>query len=156
MSAFITVSTTVTVTAVTAATAATDITAAVIISGLLLSQLLLVGRLDLSYGQQKDTVEHFYRIKDKVTCALLEICFPFSILLLLFFHLAILLQYRTLGDNVLGRGGMQWGKMGHCLMPWYFPVYIEPSASLLLDITTYRNTFFPFFLLTAFLLIDYD
>jgi len=50
-----------------------------------------------------------------------------------------------------------WGNMDHCLVPWHFPVYIEPSASLLLStITTYRNTFFPFFLLTAFLLIDYD
>jgi len=46
--------------------------------------------------------------------------------------------------------------MGHYLVPWHFPVYIEPWASLLLSITTYRNTFFPFFLLTAFLLIDYD
>jgi len=46
--------------------------------------------------------------------------------------------------------------MGHYLVPWHFPVYIEPSASLLLSSTTYRNTFFLFFLLTAFLLIDYD
>ena len=51
---------------------------------------------------------------------------------------------------------LQWGKMGHCLVPWHFPVYIEPLAPFLLLITTYRNTFFPFFLLTAFLLIDYD
>jgi len=27
---------------------------------------------------------------------------------------------------------MWWGKMGHYLVPWHFPVYIEPSASLLL------------------------
>ena len=46
--------------------------------------------------------------------------------------------------------------MDHLLVSWRFPVYIEPSALLLLIITTYRNTFFPFFLLTAFLLIDYD
>ena len=52
VSAFITVSTTITITAVTAVTAITaaiTITAAVIISGLLLSLLLLVERLDLSY-----------------------------------------------------------------------------------------------------------
>ena len=41
------------------------------------------------------------------------LCFPFSILFLLYFRLAILLWYRTLGDNVLGRGGMWWGKMSH-------------------------------------------
>ena len=46
--------------------------------------------------------------------------------------------------------------MDHLLVSWRFPVYIEPSALLLLIITTYRNTFFPFFLLTAFLLINYD
>ena len=60
MSAFITVSTAVTITAITAATAATAATAitdAVIISGLLLSYLLLVGRSDLSYRQRKDAVE---------------------------------------------------------------------------------------------------
>ena len=50
---------------------------------------------------------------------------------------------------------MWWGRMDHLLVSWHFPVYIEPSA-LLLIITTYRNTFFPFFLLTAFLLINYD
>jgi hypothetical protein len=98
----------------------------------------------------------FYRVEDKVTYVLLGMCFPFSILLLLFFYLAILLEYRTLGDNVLGGGGMWWGKLDHHLVSWHFPVYIEPSALLLLIITTYRNTFFPFFLLTAFLLIDYD
>jgi hypothetical protein len=49
-----------------------------------------------------------------------------------------------------------WGRMDHLLVSWRFPVYIEPSALLLLMITTYRNTFFPFFLLTDFLLIDYD
>jgi hypothetical protein len=49
-----------------------------------------------------------------------------------------------------------WGKLDHLLVPWHFPIYIEPSALLLLIITTNRNTFFPFFLLTAFLLIDYD
>jgi hypothetical protein len=51
---------------------------------------------------------------------------------------------------------MWWGKLDHHLVSWHFPVYIEPSALLLLIITTDRNTFFPFFLLTAFLLIDYD
>jgi hypothetical protein len=51
---------------------------------------------------------------------------------------------------------MWWGKLDHYLVSWHFPVYIEPSALLLLMITTDRNTFFPFFLLTAFLLIDYD
>jgi len=44
-------------------------------------------------------------------CSIL--CFPFSILFLLYFCLAILLWYRTLGDNVLGGGGMWWGKMSH-------------------------------------------
>ena len=42
--------------------------------------------------------------------------------------------------------------MGHYLVPWHFPVYIEPSA--LLITRTYRNTFFSFFLRTAFLLIN--
>ena len=49
---------------------------------------------------------------------------------------------------------MWWGKLDHRLVSWHFPVYIEPSALLLLVITTYQNTFFPFFLLTAFLLIN--
>ena len=50
--------------------------------------------------------------------------------------------------------------MGHCLVPWHFPVFIEPLASLLLgdykpyDLTRIHS--FLFFLLTAFLLIDYD
>jgi hypothetical protein len=51
---------------------------------------------------------------------------------------------------------MWWGKLDHYLVSWHFPVYIEPSAPLLLIITTYRNIFFPFFLLTAFLLITTD
>ena len=47
--------------------------------------------------------------------------------------------------------------MGHCLVPWHFPVYIEPSASLLLRHNDLLEDilFFPF-LLTAFLLINYD
>ncbi len=44
---------------------------------------------------------------------LLGIYFPFSILLLLYFRFAILLCYRTLGDNVLGRGGIWWGRLAH-------------------------------------------
>jgi hypothetical protein len=92
----------------------------------------------------------FCRVEDKVTCVLLGMCFPFSILLLPFFYLAILLEYRTLGDNVLGGGGMWWGKLGHHLVSWHFPVYIEPSALLLLIITTYRNTFLSFLLTDCF------
>jgi len=44
-------------------------------------------------------------------------CFPFSILLLLYFCLAILLWYRMLGDNVLSGGGMWWCRLdvAYCL-----------------------------------------
>ena len=89
-----TITTTVTVTTVTVVTAITAaITNAVTISSLLLAYLLLVGRLDLGHGQRKDAVEPFCRrAEDKVTYVPLGMCFPFfSILLLLFFYLAILL-----------------------------------------------------------------
>ena len=64
-------------------------------------------------SRKKDTVEQFYRrAEDKVTCVLLGICFPFfSILVLLYFCLATLLQHRMLGDNVLGGGGMWWCRL---------------------------------------------
>ena len=63
----------------------TAVTTAVIISSLLLSQLLLKGR-----GFQRS-------FRDIVS---------FSYSVLLYFHLAIFLQHRMLGDNVLSRGGM--------------------------------------------------
>jgi len=46
-----------------------------------------------------------------VTCVRLGICFPLSILLLLYSRFAILLYCRTLGDNVLSRGGMWWCRL---------------------------------------------
>ena len=50
---------------------------------------------------------------EEISGILLGVCFPFSILLLLYFRFAIFLYYRTLGDNVLGGGGMWWGKLAH-------------------------------------------
>ena len=45
---------------------------------------------------------------------------------------------------------MWWGKIGHCFVPWHFPVYIEPSASLLLIITNLLEYIFFSFLLTNY------
>ena len=92
MSAFITVSTTVTITVVTAVITVTAITAAAIISSLLLSQLLLGGR------------GYLRSFRDILS---------FSYFVWLYFCLAILLQYRMLGDNVLGGGGMWWCRLDH-------------------------------------------
>jgi len=52
-----------------------------------------------------------------VICVRLGICFPLSILLLLYSCFAILLYYRTLGDNVLSGGGIWWCKLdvAYCL-----------------------------------------
>ena len=43
-----------------------------------------------------------------------------------------------------------WGKIGHCFGPWHFPVYIEPLASFLLLITTYRKYILSFLLTDCF------